>query len=50
MKSKAYVLFLLVTLGASFATQAQNFPDRPIRFVVNFPPGGSTDYTACFPA
>ena len=46
MKSIAYAVFPLLTLGASFATLAQNFPDRPIRFVVNFPPGGSTDFTA----
>ena len=48
MKSISHALSLLVTLGASFATQAQNFPDRPIRFVVNFPPGGSTDFSARF--
>ena len=31
--------FLLVALAAS----AQSYPDRPIRFYVGFPPGGSTD-------
>jgi tripartite-type tricarboxylate transporter receptor subunit TctC len=30
---------LLIALSAS----AQNYPDRPIRFYVGFPPGGSTD-------
>jgi tripartite-type tricarboxylate transporter receptor subunit TctC len=31
--------FLVVALSAS----AQTYPDRPIRFYVGFPPGGSTD-------
>ena len=26
--------------------QAQNYPDRPVRVIVNFPPGGSTDFSA----
>ena len=46
MKPSIIFLAASATLGASIAAQAQNFPDRPIRFVVNFPPGGSTDFTA----
>ena len=37
---------ICAALGAPCAIQAQNFPDRPVRFVVTFPPGGSTDFTA----
>lgn len=46
MKSMAYVYPLCAALGASYDAQAQKFPDRPVRFVVTFPPGGSTDFTA----
>src|SRR5918911_5000914 len=35
----AFALALLITAVA----RAQNYPDRPIRFYVGFPPGGSTD-------
>ncbi len=34
---------LAITLGGSAAAA---FPDQPIRFVVGFPPGGSTDIVA----
>ena len=33
--------FLL--LGVALPAQAQTYPERPIRFYVGFPPGGSTD-------
>jgi tripartite-type tricarboxylate transporter receptor subunit TctC len=34
-----------LTLAASLAA-AQNFPDKPVRFIVPFPPGGGTDALA----
>ncbi|MBC7781490.1 MAG: tripartite tricarboxylate transporter substrate binding protein, partial [Proteobacteria bacterium] len=49
MKSKALLYTTLV--GATFASAAvpalaQNFPSRPIRMIVGFPPGGATDLVA----
>ena len=40
--------FLLWILGAAFAASAhsQTYPDRPVRIVVGFPPGGSSDTVA----
>ena len=32
--------------GSSLAAHAQAWPDRPLRFIVPFPPGGSTDTVA----
>jgi tripartite-type tricarboxylate transporter receptor subunit TctC len=46
MKPLMFVLALSAVSGVSSGVQAQNYPDRPIRFVVTFPPGGSTDFTA----
>jgi tripartite-type tricarboxylate transporter receptor subunit TctC len=39
------LLTALVASGSALA-QAQDFPTRPIRFVVAYPPGGSVDYVA----
>ena len=39
------VVFYCFTLGFSVA-QAQGYPDKPIRLVVGFPPGGNVDLVA----
>ena len=39
------LIALLLTLATSLA-QAQGWPNRPIRMLVGFPPGGSTDLAA----
>src|SRR3954470_9787553 len=35
---------LLLVTAAAPAVQAQDFPNRPIRMVIAFPPGGPTDF------
>ena len=37
------ILFLLLGLLIAAPVHSQSYPDRPIRFYVGFPPGGSTD-------
>ena len=46
MKPIAYAVALAFTLGTAFLAQAQTYPQRSIRVVVSFPPGGSTDFMA----
>jgi tripartite-type tricarboxylate transporter receptor subunit TctC len=40
------VLSLLHGLGSAQAANTEEFPDRPMRYIVPFPPGGSTDIVA----
>lgn len=40
------MLLLFIALGASAATLAQTYPQRPIRIIVPYAPGGSTDLLA----
>ena len=40
------VVTLLVALATSAAAFAQDFPAKPVRILVSFPPGGATDLTA----
>ena len=45
MKSIAYAMAFALTAGSCVA-HAQTYPQRSIRVVVSFPPGGSTDFMA----
>jgi tripartite-type tricarboxylate transporter receptor subunit TctC len=37
---------LLAGAAAAFGAPAEKFPDRPVRLILPFPPGGSTDFNA----
>jgi tripartite-type tricarboxylate transporter receptor subunit TctC len=49
MKKSSLTLFLITTLlcvNAAFAQDAKDYPTRPIKFIVPYPPGGGTDVVA----
>jgi tripartite-type tricarboxylate transporter receptor subunit TctC len=43
LRSKLALLSLLALLAPASAVHAQTYPDKPIRLVLPFPPGGGTD-------
>jgi tripartite-type tricarboxylate transporter receptor subunit TctC len=45
-KSVLSALAAALALGASHASAAEPYPSKPIRLIVGFPPGGSTDLAA----
>ena len=46
MKHRHTVRMACVLLSTAALAQAQSWPEKPIRLVVGFPPGGSGDFIA----
>ncbi len=42
----AAITLSFVSIGSAHAQNASDFPNRPLRYIVPFPPGGSTDIVA----
>ena len=45
-KSRGLMVVILGLIAAGSVQSQQKYPTKPIRFIVPYPPGGSTDYTA----
>ena len=45
-KSRGLMVVILGLIAAGSVQAQQKYPTKPIRFIVPYPPGGSTDYTA----
>ena len=41
----AFAMLGIAALAGVQQVEAQTYPDRPVRVIVNFPPGGSTDFS-----
>jgi len=46
IKSKIYIIVVVLLLGATVQLHAQSYPTRPLRMIVGFPLGGPTDLVA----
>src|SRR6476661_9960358 len=46
MRRRDFITLLGGALVSSTVAQAQSYPSRPVRFMVGFPPGGTTDVVA----
>ncbi|MDQ2140235.1 tripartite tricarboxylate transporter substrate binding protein [Alcaligenaceae bacterium B3P038] len=46
MKTLPYLLAAAVSMGTPASATAQSYPDKPIRLILPFPPGGVTDILA----
>lgn len=46
MKNHRWIVILLITANMALGVSAQTWPDKPIRLVVSFPPGGPGDIVA----